>query len=128
MNFRDQFNIYFIKPIGQTGPIKIGISSDPVRRLAEFGGWSPVPLELIGSVSGTWHDEQFLHDCLASHHLHGEWFNAAPAVLDATAMVVAEGGFEKARQTMQCIDSLRSKKNRSTRAKNASVVCSETAA
>lgn len=119
MNFRDKFIVYFIKPVGQDGPIKIGLSNDPARRIAEFATWSPLRLELLGSVPGSWADEQFMHECLADHLSHGEWFHASPEVLSAVNSVIATGGFDAVRQALTPKANLRSLKNRATRSRKA---------
>ncbi|MCK1479302.1 GIY-YIG nuclease family protein [Bradyrhizobium sp. 197] len=121
MNTRDVFTVYFIKPVGMDGPIKIGITEKvPERRLKECGSWSPFPLEIIGSAPGRWEDEQFLHACLAEHHSHGEWFRAAPMVLAAMNTVIAEQGFVKVRSHLTPTANIRSKNNRSGRIFNRS--------
>lgn len=117
MNFRDQFTIYFIKPVGLTGPIKIGLSKHPERRLDEFRGWSPLELEMIGTVPGNWADEQFLHECLAEHHSHGEWFFPSPEVITAVEQVIAHAGVAAIKSHLVPAGNLRSKKNRMTRSK-----------
>src|SRR3546814_12747101 len=43
--------VYFIRPIGQAGPVKIGCSVGPNKRRPELETWSPVPLE-IGRAAG----------------------------------------------------------------------------
>jgi hypothetical protein len=120
MNFRDQFTVYFIKPVGMDGPIKIGLSSDPGRRLREFGTWSPIPLEIIGTIPGTWADEQYLHECFAGDHLHGEWFCYSDALAVAIKKILADGNLQRARETLKPLLNLRSKKNRATRAQSES--------
>lgn len=83
--------VYFIKPIGMDGPIKIGHSANPPKRMIDLGAWSPFPLELIGSVPGVLADESFFHDCFADLHSHREWFKPEPKLLDAIATVLAAG-------------------------------------
>lgn len=68
-------NVYFIKPVGLSGPIKIGVSGQPEERLKTLMAWSPLPLEMIVIVSGTHQLEQRIHDCFAYAHLHREWFS-----------------------------------------------------
>jgi len=67
--------IYFLKPKGMKGPIKIGCSRLPQHRLEAMVRWSPFPLELMGWVQGTSRDEIYLHRCFARDHTHHEWFN-----------------------------------------------------
>jgi hypothetical protein len=124
MNHRDEFIVYFIKPVGLMGPIKIGLSASPARRLANCESWSPLRLELIGAVPGTWDDEQFLHECLVEFHSHGEWFHAAPAVIAAVEAVISTRNFDCVRASMTPKGSVRSKKNRETRSRKSNSVTS----
>ena len=64
--------VYFIR--AETGQIKIGISYDPVGRLHDLRGASPVPLKLLGAIPGGIEQEIALHKRFAKQRLHGEWF------------------------------------------------------
>jgi hypothetical protein len=119
MNFRDQFKIYFIRPVGMAGPIKIGLSENPEKRLNEFKGWSPLELELFGVIPGNWDDEQFLHECLADDHSHGEWFHPSAQDQRAVEQVIAAGGVSVIRGVLTPVANVRAMKNRATRAKSA---------
>lgn len=66
--------IYFLKPIGEKGPIKIGCSSMPQERLKAVQIWSPVFLEIVAIVDGHVTLENFLHRHFLADRLHGEWF------------------------------------------------------
>jgi len=84
-----QRQVYFIKPVGLDGPVKVGCSHIPAKRLISLMTWSPFKLEVIGSVPGTANDERFLHQCFAKWHSHAEWFyptrdfqNAVQAILE----------------------------------------------
>src|SRR3546814_4084305 len=44
--------VYFIRPIGQAGPVKIGCSVGPNKRRHELETWSPVPLEIVDEIDG----------------------------------------------------------------------------
>jgi len=66
--------VYFIKPIGLPGPIKIGFSALPKNRLLSLAIWSPFPLEIAVAIPGTLKLEMNIHDCLARSHSHHEWF------------------------------------------------------
>jgi len=114
INTRDLFLVYFMKPIALDGPIKIGLSGNPRERLRTSAAWSPFPLEVIGAVPGRWIDEQFLHECLADHHFHGEWFHAAPLVREAVEMVLSTGGFENVRAALAPLRNIRTKAHRAT--------------
>jgi hypothetical protein len=85
-----QMRVYFVKPVGQDGPIKIGHSVCVEKRLRELGKWSPVPLELIATISPTVQHTQWgpffdgldlerrFHQRYADHRLHFEWFTVHP--------------------------------------------------
>lgn len=74
-------SIYFIRPIGAEGPIKIGCSQSPEVRLASMMAWSPLPLEIIAQAPGNLQDEDFIHRCFSGDHSHGEWFHPSPKLL-----------------------------------------------
>lgn len=97
INFRDTFTIYFIRPKGMPGPIKIGLSSKVDQRAEALSVWSPWPLEIIGTVPGTWADEQYLHSCFHDHRSHGEWFKETPELISAVAEVIAAGHVDRAK-------------------------------
>lgn len=99
--------VYFIKPVGLDGPIKIGCSYRPENRLLDLGAWSPWPLEIIGSVPGIYHDEQFLHRCFADSHSHREWFHSTPALRDAIAVILSAGDMTVAHSTLTPKGSIR---------------------
>lgn len=84
-------HVYFFKPIGFDGPIKIGCSESPMRRMDVHVYWSPWPLELIGSVPGDFEDERFLHNCFFSSHMHHEWFQSSPKLRRAIDEILAAG-------------------------------------
>lgn len=73
--------VYFLRPVGQLGPIKIGCSKLPELRLETLTVWSPTRLELICSVPGTHKDERTIHGMFERHHVHGEWFGASKELL-----------------------------------------------
>lgn len=70
--------VYFLKPAGMDGPIKIGCSRWPESRLKALDIWSPFPLELLTSAPGENRDERNLHWAFREQRLHGEWFTASP--------------------------------------------------
>lgn len=103
--------LYFFKPIGQPGPIKIGCSRLPDNRLAECAAWSPIPLELIGTLPGTLEDEAFLHDCFIETRSHKEWFHFTPELDRAIKVAIAAQGVEPLRLTLQVKGNLRRLRN-----------------
>ena len=63
------------------GPIKIGCSSLPERRLKALMTWSPLPLEIVAAIPGGYQLERNIHECFADLHLHREWFKAGERLL-----------------------------------------------
>jgi len=83
--------VYFLRQVGGTGPVKIGVSKWPEERLATYQRWSPVPIEIVASMSGDHKLERRLHSKFEHLHLYHEWFRWAPemaalvsSVLDGT--------------------------------------------
>lgn len=74
--------VYFIKPVGQDGPIKIGHSRHPEGRLATYLQWSPVELELVATIKGAGEPlERRIHYYLREDRLHHEWFRPSDRVM-----------------------------------------------
>jgi hypothetical protein len=70
--------VYFMKPIGMDGPIKIGVSANGCeKRLMKLSVWSPFPLEIIGTIPGWTKQEAYLHRRFAGQHSHREWFHSS---------------------------------------------------
>lgn len=67
--------VYFARPIGQRGPVKIGCSLNTEARLSTLMTWSPLPLEIAARVEGDATLERRLHSIFRAHHSHREWFN-----------------------------------------------------
>ena len=88
--------VYFIRPIGQDGPIKIGSSRCPEDRLATYMRWSPYPLEIVVSVPGTMKTEVAIHCCFADAHSHEEWFRPIPRLLAAVERLIEGVPLEEA--------------------------------
>jgi hypothetical protein len=77
--------VYFIRPVGQEGPVKIGCSEWPFKRLDTLMSWSPVPLEVAVDVPGCMKLEKRFHSMFVSDWMHREWFKGSPrltAVID----------------------------------------------
>lgn len=88
--------IYFVRPVGQDGPIKIGCSRWPDNRLLEIAKWSPVPLELIAAAPGDHTLERRLHRKFSKQRSHKEWFLASADLVDGIELVRAGASIEKA--------------------------------
>lgn len=76
-------HVYFIKPVGAAGPIKIGCSMYVKERLATLALWSPAPLEVIYEEEGGHDIERKLHKCFADLHSHHEWFHPGERLIQA---------------------------------------------
>jgi len=65
--------IYFIQE-GDNGPVKIGFSNDPGRRLQQLKTGSSKPLKLLAVIEGDANKEKELHASFQEFHISGEWF------------------------------------------------------
>lgn len=65
--------IYFVRQ-GSHGPIKIGYSAEPIRRVKELRTGSPAPLFILTTVPGERTDELAIHRRLRRYRGEGEWF------------------------------------------------------
>lgn len=81
--------VYFLRPVGMEGPIKIGCSLHPRARMTAFNAASPFPLELVAEVVGDLELEKSIHDCFGDDFSHGEWFHASPRLLAFIAAIQA---------------------------------------
>ena len=88
--------IYFMKPVGAEGPIKIGCSNWPEERLKQIMVWSPVELELVHCFKADRSVERKLHRCFSDLHLRSEWFKADERLVKAIAALVAGEKLEDA--------------------------------
>lgn len=82
--------IYFIQ-IGESGPVKIGVSFDPLDRLRQVQTASPEEVRLLACCLGTEQDEAALHEQFARHRIRGEWFRPVPALLARAKLTAGEG-------------------------------------
>lgn len=73
--------IYFIQSeIG--GPIKIGITVHPRKRLKEMQAVNPFELRFVALQRGTFFEEKQYHKQFANQRLHGEWFGPSQKLSD----------------------------------------------
>lgn len=107
--------VYFIKPVGMSGPIKIGTSCMPFSRLNALNGLSPIPLEIVGMVRGGHAQETFLHQRFSNHHSHREWFYASPLLLETIGRVLAGETVESACAGLPALGSIKKEKRRTER-------------
>lgn len=85
--------VYFLRPVGAEGPVKIGCSVAPYDRLTSYQKFAPVPLEMVALIKGGLDLERRFHAAFADHHSHHEWFLEAPAITAAIQAVNA-GAFD----------------------------------
>lgn len=83
--------VYFIATKDRS-MVKIGISTNPRKRLASIQSHSPLAVELLASVPGTIEDERGLHTKFLEHHSHGEWFRGHEDVLSSITEISSAGG------------------------------------
>lgn len=106
-----QTYIYFIKPVGEGGPIKIGCSYHPEERLLSLSTWSPFPLEVITTIPGDMKLEKNIHNCFADLHSHREWFRADQRLIDVIELLKRGTPVEEAIDLKKLVGNI-SKKNR----------------
>jgi hypothetical protein len=87
--------VYFIKPVGMDGPVKIGCSRWPESRRKSLCPWSPFPLEIVAEIEGDFDLERRFHAMFLADHSHHEWFRASPELL-ATIAAICAGTFDVA--------------------------------
>ena len=73
--------VYFIRA-GEDGPVKIGSSADPRKRLLFLRSANHTPLSLIHVFEGGEREERVLHKRFAQHRIKGEWFAAVPEIVE----------------------------------------------
>lgn len=83
--------LYFIRPVGRAGPVKIGITLNPHQRLACHQTYSPVALEYAGlaEIDGAAALERALHRQFADVRSHSDWFAGTEELYEAIGAVVA---------------------------------------
>jgi len=83
-------DVYFIG--GETGPIKIGESSNVRNRFSDLQASSPVVLSVLATCPGGSKAEREYHRRFASARLHGEWFSRTPEIEAEISKIRAEHG------------------------------------
>lgn len=85
--------VYFIRPVGMAGPVKIGMAKCPESRLYELHAVSPLPLEIVARIDGNHSTEMRFHARFEHLHSHREWFRA-DAAIDAVIADINAGTFD----------------------------------
>jgi hypothetical protein len=70
--------VYFVRPIGLAGPVKIGCSQNPKARTSQAREFGHSQIEVVAMVPGGLELERNLHECFLDSHSHREWFDASP--------------------------------------------------
>ncbi|UGY23717.1 GIY-YIG nuclease family protein [Bradyrhizobium septentrionale] len=82
--------VYVIRGAGNRH--KIGVSIDPITRIADLQTGSPEPLDFayIGVTPGTGYNiESLAHDLLDDHCVSGEWFAVPASIAIGTVLEAA---------------------------------------
>lgn len=88
--------VYFCKPVGLLGPIKVGCTTNSLERLQQLMSWSPVDLEIVASVPGDFRLERLIHSILSEHHIRHEWFHPCDALVSGIIKLKAGDPIEVA--------------------------------
>jgi hypothetical protein len=73
--------VYFLR-YGEEGPIKIGYSQNLGLRLSSYRTHTHLTVNVLHRMDGTKKDEKRIQAYFSDLHLKGEWFEAAPRLLD----------------------------------------------
>jgi len=68
--------VYFARL--RSGPIKIGTSCNPKARVRGIASSLPEPIELLGTLPGSYEREAYLHSVYADERIRGEFFAPSP--------------------------------------------------
>lgn len=101
--------VYFIRPVGLPGPVKIGCSHAPPDRLEALAVWAPFPLEIAATIPGNITLENKIHGLFAHAHSHREWFHPTADLVAAIARLAAGEAVENVLDLKKETPSLRSR-------------------
>ena len=73
--------IYFVQA-GEKGPVKVGLSKNPMSRVKQLQTSNPHTLKLLGIIPGDRETEEMIHDKFEDHRLEGEWFEPTNELID----------------------------------------------
>lgn len=89
-------SVYFMRPIGMVGPVKIGCSGRPEARLHYYNQISPFELEMAATLPGDQRLEGRFHAMFDHLRTHHEWFRV-DAELGRVIAEVRAGHFNLSR-------------------------------
>lgn len=81
LGFSAKALIYFVRPVGAPGPIKIGSSTTPKNRLNFLLNWSPVDLELVCAAPGIRGVERAIKLRFGDHYIRNEWYEPCAGIV-----------------------------------------------
>lgn len=70
--------VYFIRREDDSGPVKIGTTNDPYKRLLTVQTGNPYKLKIIKIIKGGKNLEKTLHNKFGKFRMEGEWFKPNP--------------------------------------------------
>lgn len=83
---RRKNKVYFIRAVDENkkdyGPIKIGVSNNPKKRLVSIQTGNSNKLRIISTILGGRRRERLLHEEFKDSRLTGEWFKPTKRLLD----------------------------------------------
>lgn len=82
--------VYFAQ-VRDDGPIKIGVTRSPERRVVQLQEQCPYPVELLCAVRGGALSERVIHAMHTEFHIRGEWFEPNDGMRKIIAHAVAHG-------------------------------------
>lgn len=82
-------HVYFIKPVGMDGPVKIGVSQSPDGRRETLATWSPFALEIIAVIRGDAAMERRFHSYFRDTYQRREWFGWSSLMAETVAAINA---------------------------------------
>jgi hypothetical protein len=86
-------HVYFIKPVGMDGPVKIGSAVRYTERVSQISLWSPFELELVAHIEGGQLLEDRFHAYFIDDHYRQEWFHYTPR-MGEVIRAVQDGTFD----------------------------------
>lgn len=83
--------VYFVREVGERGPIKIGTAVNPLARLKGLQVAHHRKLVLLATLPGNARSEAEIHRAFRSQRIGGEWFKASRRLLAFIAEATADG-------------------------------------
>lgn len=72
--------VYFIRREDNVGPVKIGTTANPCKRLSGIQTGNPYKLKIIKTIKGGKNLERTLHNKFEQFRMEGEWFIPNPVL------------------------------------------------